>query len=259
MNCDSTTCRIALTYVVPAIGACTSFGMGVAPLFTVRKIHNAKNLGKFNPLPFVLTAANATTWMLYALMVHDYFIYIPQFFTILLGTYYTLRTISYASEEMKSRMIMAWVALAGFIHIGGLLSFVVIPDHVNNGAAVGKTVLGVFSTIVLLSLYASPLSTLYRVVVERNAASIALPLAFTSLVNGALWFVYGLAIMDHFVWVPNGAGAILAVVQLVLRFIFKARPVSDIDSISTSSTAVGSEGRLTPPLEDDQKKPEDMV
>ncbi|KAJ3044804.1 hypothetical protein HDV00_000681 [Rhizophlyctis rosea] len=233
MNCDTTACHVVLSYVVPTIGIFTSVSMALAPLAAVRRVRREGTLGTVNPFPFVLTACNATAWVIYALLVKDYFIFVTNILGTLLGTYNTFWTFHYASASTQSRMVTTWLFMTAVIYIGGMISFIVLPDHVANGVAIAKTLMGAISTFVLLGLYSSPLLTLYTVVKQRNSETISYPLAIASLVNGALWFVYGLAVGDYFVWVPNGIGAILAVVQIVLKVVFRPPEVSDVDSINT--------------------------
>lgn len=79
---------------------------------------------------------------------------------------------------------------------------------------------GYVANAFLLVYYSSPLSTMAKVFKEKSAASInALVSSFTVL-NGSLWTIYGLAVADKFIWVPNFVGAVLGVVQLTLVGIF---------------------------------------
>jgi solute carrier family 50 protein (sugar transporter) len=73
---------------------------------------------------------------------------------------------------------------------------------------------------ILLIFYASPLSTLLEVLRTRCSASLNLPLSVMNVINGSLWLVYGLAISDYFIAVPNGVGAGLGVVYCALILTF---------------------------------------
>ncbi|KAJ3125551.1 hypothetical protein HK098_000170 [Nowakowskiella sp. JEL0407] len=103
-------------------------------------------------------------------------------------------------------------------------------------------------------MYGSPLSTMYQVVRTRNSASISFPYSIASLLNGTFWGIYGVAISDAFIAAPNLAGAGLAILQLILRVIFPARPVaipiedkseeeSKRPSLEQANTAVSSNER----------------
>jgi hypothetical protein len=44
--------------------------------------------------------------------------------------------------------------------------------------------------------------------------------------NGTLWFIYGLVLSDPFIWVPNGAGAALGVLQTSLRLLIPRKDMA---------------------------------
>ena len=81
--------------------------------------------------------------------------------------------------------------------------------------------LGNYATALCVILFASPLSTVGRVLKERSAASIYAPSAVCQAVNGALWTAYGLfGIGDVYVWGPNATGLGLALLMLALKLVF---------------------------------------
>jgi hypothetical protein len=77
------------------------------------------------------------------------------------------------------------------------------------------TVLGVY--------YVAPLSTVATVLRERDSSSLYWPLSMMNVINGCLWFAYGLAIFDWFICIPNGVGAVFNIACLSLCFIFPAK------------------------------------
>ena len=85
--------------------------------------------------------------------------------------------------------------------------------------------MGSACVVIVVGFYASPLATLYQVIREKNSIYFYFPLTITCLINGLLWFVYGLMIKDYFISTPNGIGAILAAVQLVTIWIYPRYPV----------------------------------
>lgn len=58
---------------------------------------------------------------------------------------------------------------------------------------------------------------------HRDSSSLTLPLCIMNIANGSLWFTYGLARGDPFMWVPNGVGTLLGVVSTTLRLVFPQR------------------------------------
>ena len=87
-------------------------------------------------------------------------------------------------------------------------------------------VLGICCNIIVIILFASPLSTIAKVVSTRSSASLNRPFMAVQVLNCALWFTYGLMIGDIYVWIPNAIGLLLGLIQLALICIFpKGKPV----------------------------------
>jgi solute carrier family 50 protein (sugar transporter) len=57
----------------------------------------------------------------------------------------------------------------------------------------------------------------------RCSATLHLPLSVMNVVNGSLWLVYGLAISDLFIAIPNGVGAALGCIYCALLCAFPRR------------------------------------
>jgi solute carrier family 50 protein (sugar transporter) len=81
-------------------------------------------------------------------------------------------------------------------------------------------ILGLSVNINLIFFYGAPLSKIATVLETKCSKLIHVPTMICSLLNGSLWFVYGMAVGDYFIAIPNGLGAALGVVQLVLCIIF---------------------------------------
>lgn len=88
------------------------------------------------------------------------------------------------------------------------------PTTFTRGSAC-VTVLGVY--------YVAPLSTVATVLRNRDSSTLYWPLSMMNVINGCLWFAYGLAIFDWFICVPNGVGAAFNIICLGLCFVFPAK------------------------------------
>lgn len=75
---------------------------------------------------------------------------------------------------------------------------------------------GIISNILTVMYYAAPLSSIRQVLQQRSAASICLANNVTNLLNAVFWIVYGVAIGDIFVWLPNVPGLAIAPVLIAL-------------------------------------------
>ena len=96
-------------------------------------------------------------------------------------------------------------------------------------AALGRPILDESSRTLLIGLavninliffYGAPVAKIATVMETKSSASIHIPTMTASLLNGTLWFCYGIAVSDYFISVPNGFGSLLGIVQLVLCVIY---------------------------------------
>lgn len=78
-----------------------------------------------------------------------------------------------------------------------------------------------FRALPAVIYYAAPLSTFSTIVRKRDASSINLLLAAANTMNGSAWLAYGLAMGSPFIWAPNGFGALLGIVQMALKAVFR--------------------------------------
>jgi len=85
-------------------------------------------------------------------------------------------------------------------------------------------IIGVCVNLNLIFFYGAPLSKIAIVLETKSSSSIHIPTMITTLTNGSLWFAYGLAVSDVFIVFPNGLGALLGLIQLLLCMTFPRYP-----------------------------------
>lgn len=90
-----------------------------------------------------------------------------------------------------------------------------------------KLIIGFIVNINLLFFYGAPLSTIYTVLSLRNSNSIHRPTMLLNTANAVFWTAFGIGTLDWFIIVPNGLGAILGFVQMILRLIVPSRDCID--------------------------------
>lgn len=86
-----------------------------------------------------------------------------------------------------------------------------------------KFIIGLVTNVNSVAFYGAPLSTIYTVTKMKNSASIHRPTLVTFLLNSFFWTVYGIAILDIWIAVPNGIGLGLSLVQFILCLVFKQK------------------------------------
>ncbi|XP_023029089.1 sugar transporter SWEET1 isoform X2 [Leptinotarsa decemlineata] len=87
---------------------------------------------------------------------------------------------------------------------------------------------GLIVTLLMLLLIASPLLDLKQIIEKKDASSIPFPLTFMGAIVSFLWLLYGIILMNEFMMIQNAIGFVLCVGQLILIFMYPARPEGDV-------------------------------
>jgi hypothetical protein len=113
----------------------------------------------------------------------------------------------------QERLVLANALV--WLVVVGIIGFATTFD-----ARTKELIVGIVVNLNLVVFYAAPLSVIVKVVSQRNSASIHVCTMLTNTLNGTFWAVYGLAVTDPFIYVTNGLGAMLGVVQIILCLLF---------------------------------------
>lgn len=212
-----------LHHAVPCLGVILALAIYCSPLPAIRAAIKAGTLSSLSPSPFPLIVANCIIWIYYGLLIQDIWVFGSNYFGILLGLYYVLVSYRLASDPVRKRLLFSLLFWFAFATTGAVLAFIAIPNlelAKYSPYLEPKFVLGVFTLIILSAFYASPLTTLVRVVSTKNSIFFSTPLAVTSLLNSITWVAYGLYLKDIFIWCPNAVGIVLSLTQLICIIIF---------------------------------------
>lgn len=214
---------VFLNTVAPSLGLVLANGMFFSPLVAVLKARNAQDLGQLNPLPYPAITYNCGLWLAYSFHQDNLFIFFSNLPGFMLGFFFTLVGYGLTSRGRKLAIEVYSGILNCIVMVAGLLVTNYIDKREDQ-----RILLGSLANFCLMCYYSFPLSTIMHVIRTKSAASLHLPLSLLSGLNGLLWFGYGMAIADYFIAVPNGLGALLAGLQLVLIFLFrKGSPCAD--------------------------------
>jgi len=83
-----------------------------------------------------------------------------------------------------------------------------------------ELIVGITVNFNLVVFYGAPLSTIVKVIKQRNSLSIHRKTVATGALNSIFWSLYGLAVDDLIIFIPNFCGIVLSVIQTVLCLIF---------------------------------------
>eukprot|EP00550_Attheya_septentrionalis_P000886 CAMPEP_0198291888 /NCGR_PEP_ID=MMETSP1449-20131203/9246_1 /TAXON_ID=420275 /ORGANISM="Attheya septentrionalis, Strain CCMP2084" /LENGTH=370 /DNA_ID=CAMNT_0043990573 /DNA_START=148 /DNA_END=1260 /DNA_ORIENTATION=+ len=136
-------------------------------------------------------------------------------------------------EKVVVLIVIIWTILISIIS----LARDVMPQDTQT------LVIGVAVNLNLLFFYGAPLSTIASVLQTRSSATIHIWTMLTNTANGTFWMIYGIAVRDYFIAVPNGIGAALGILQMILCLLFphKTTTTATIPIHSSSQRIATSE------------------
>ncbi|XP_052179216.1 bidirectional sugar transporter SWEET2 isoform X2 [Diospyros lotus] len=199
-------------------GNILAFGLFVSPIPTFRRIIRNRSTEQFSALPYIYALLNCllSAWYGTPLVSSDNILVttVNSVGAIFQLTYLGL-FITHAEKGKKVRMfglMMAVFCLFGIVVAGSLQ----ISDH-----DIRRIVIGFLSSASLISMFASPLFIINLVIRTRSVEFMPFYLSLSTFLMSAAFFLYGIFNFDPFIYVPNGIGTVLGVVQLSLYFYIK--------------------------------------
>ncbi|KAJ3128179.1 hypothetical protein HK100_009335 [Physocladia obscura] len=155
--------------------------------------------------------------------------------------YYTLSILPLSPPKTRITTISLLIGFSMILQFAGGVVFIAQMQY-----DFGKQILGILANIVLVLFYGSPLSVCVKVIRERDSSSLSLPLALASALNGGLWTIYGFAMKDYYVGVPNLPGILFALVQigLMAKYPRKRNTAKDISGHGSSGSMVKNSAEL---------------
>lgn len=152
-------------------------------------------------------------------------------------------------ERLVLIVVLIWMAIASLVGFAGSTEWIAWDDSTGDSSSspsnVTTQVVGYAVNLNLVFFYGAPLSTIWTVVKQRNAQSIHLPTLITNTLNSSFWLAYGLAVKDVFIVVPNGMGAALGAIQVVLLVLFPRHDHAATTIATTTTTSVDANGNAT--------------
>ncbi|KAL3787804.1 hypothetical protein HJC23_003553 [Cyclotella cryptica] len=110
-----------------------------------------------------------------------------------------------------------------------------------------ELIVGITVNINLLFFYGAPLSTIFLVLKSRDSGSIHRWTMLMNTANASFWTAFGIGTKDYFILVPNGVGAVLGGIQMILCMIVPSQAVtSSLTCESAAAERVDIELPATP-------------
>nr|XP_018674475.1 PREDICTED: bidirectional sugar transporter SWEET2a-like isoform X1 [Musa acuminata subsp. malaccensis] len=180
---------------------------------TFKRIVQNKSTEEFSGLPYIYSLLNCLICMWYGLPCVSYGVILVATVNSVGAAFqlvYVILFIRYANSARKLRMS---ALLAGVACVFAAIVFVSLEffDHTTR-----QTFVGYLSVASLISMFASPLSIISLVIRTKSVEFMPFYLSLATFLMSISFFAYGMLLHDFFIYLPNGIGTFLAVIQLVL-------------------------------------------
>ncbi|XP_044953644.1 bidirectional sugar transporter SWEET2a [Hordeum vulgare subsp. vulgare] len=190
-----------------------AFVLFISPLPTFRRIVRNGSTEQFSATPYIYSLLNCLVCMWYALPFVSYGVVLVATVNTIGAVFqlaYTAVFIAYADAKKRLKVL---VLLAGVFCVFGLIVYVSMAlfDHKPR-----RTFVGYLSVASLIFMFASPLSIINLVIRTKSVEYMPFYLSLSMSLMSVSFFAYGALLDDFFIYVPNGVGTVLGVVQLLL-------------------------------------------
>ncbi|KAJ9690836.1 hypothetical protein PVL29_013139 [Vitis rotundifolia] len=190
-----------------------AFVLFVSPIPTFRRIIRNGSTEQFSGLPYIYALLNCLICLWYGMpLVSPGIILVATvnsvgaiFQLIYIGIF-----ITFAEKAKKMKMSGLLTAVFGIYAIIVFASMKLFDPHAR------QLFVGYLSVASLISMFASPLFIINLVIRTRSVEYMPFYLSLSTFLMSLSFFTYGMLKHDPFIYVPNGIGTILGVVQLVL-------------------------------------------
>ncbi|XP_060206408.1 bidirectional sugar transporter SWEET14-like [Lycium barbarum] len=223
-----------LTYTFGILGNIFSFMVFIAPVPTFYRIIKKKTSEGFHSLPYVVGLFSAMLWIYYAMVKTNVILLITiNSFGIFAEIIYVAIYFTYATKKQRIKSL----GLVLLLNVGAFGLIIFLTQILCEGPK-RVAVIGWICMAFSISVFVAPLSVMGRVIRTKSVEFMPFNLTLTLAVSAVMWFMYGLLLRDIYVAVPNIAGMLLGVLQMILYGIYRNSKPNDVAAETKLPTIV---------------------
>ncbi|CAL1525944.1 unnamed protein product [Lymnaea stagnalis] len=198
-----------LTSIIAVTATVTSFLCQLIGIEICLHIVRKGGTGEISPAPFIAFFVSTCIWLKYGLMLKLFNVVL----TSGLGTILQFSYICLYYVYSKKKQLIHQMLVIGIIILSLPLVYV---TYYEVDADKAKRNLGLYCSGLGIMCNASPLATLSKVIEHKSTESISFPLCFVNFLSSLQWTMYGAAIKDNVLLIPNALGILLGLAQFYL-------------------------------------------
>jgi len=191
----------------------------LSPVPTIRKVTANKTAGAFSDTPYIVGLTNCMLWNIYALMQG----LTQPLYTNVLGAVCNSIYIGFFLVFHENRNRMMLIAKVTFLAV--LVGVVFAASQIvlaqGGSADLSNQIVGISADFFNAGMYGAPLAALSVVIATRSVETMPLAMTLGCLVASLCWGTYAKWIGDYNMGLPNDAGLMLGIVQLIVYFKYR--------------------------------------
>jgi solute carrier family 50 protein (sugar transporter) len=216
---------VSLSSVFGILGILVAGVLFLSPVTTIRTIVRNKNTLKFSQLPYLAQIVESSFWTLWSLTVPNRSeMLINNIIGVSFMSIYVIVFLYFVDKKNRTKAYLH-VGVALILINTGLVVYLSVPQ------STASLFLSVAAVVLNVVKYASPLSVAKLVIQTKSVQYMPLPLTLACLACSVLWGMYGILLNDYWIMIPNVAGVVCGVLQVLLwcYYHFASTVESDID------------------------------
>ncbi|KAF4693368.1 sugar transporter [Perkinsus olseni] len=218
------TMEVSLASIAPilgTVGSVLSVIQYLSCIPTFIEVSRRKSTGNLSPMPYCTTSLLSLLWVTYALIVpgRTCVLVVNSIALVFQLVYISVFLKFVKVKEHTSTLCATVIAL----YIATMFLASLTPSLSNT--------LGNCCVVVSICMYAAPLAVLPTIIKTRDSSCMPPLYSLTGMISASVWSSYGLAAGDAHIIIPNGSGAVLCAVQLVIWVIFRASSPSKANPV----------------------------
>ncbi|KAI9118071.1 hypothetical protein K1719_010403 [Acacia pycnantha] len=207
-----------LRFLFGIFGNASALFLYLAPVMIFKRIIQNRSTEEFSGVPYILTLLNCLLSAWYGLPFvspHNILLSTVNGTGVVIETGYVLTFIVFAPKKERLKIVGLLVLVIA------VFSAVVVTSLLACHGERRMFFCGLAAAIFSIFMYGSPLSIIRMVIQTKSVEYMPFLVSLFVFLCGTSWFIFGLLGRDPFVAVPNGVGAALGVVQLLLYFMYR--------------------------------------
>uniref|UniRef100_J3L0U5 Bidirectional sugar transporter SWEET n=2 Tax=Oryza brachyantha TaxID=4533 RepID=J3L0U5_ORYBR len=196
----------------------------VSPLPTFKRIVRNGSTEQFSAMPYIYSLLNCLICLWYGLPFVSYGVVLVATVNSIGAVFqlaYTATFVAFADAKQRVKVSSLLVMVFGVFALIVYASLVLF-DHQTRQLFVGY-----LSVASLIFMFASPLSIINLVIRTRSVEYMPFYLSLSMFLMSISFFAYGVLLHDFFIYIPNGIGTVLGIIQLVLYSYFRKGSTED--------------------------------